>query len=89
MCISDKVILNPIVKSGNASGPINEINKKRTPTNVKTLTGLSDFFVIPQSTKAAKIPGNIELITTGSNRRGLPPGNKMASLIIPKPLEKK
>ncbi len=86
-CMSDKTILNPIVKLGIATGPINESSKKRPPTNVKILAGLSAFFAIPQRTKAATIPGNIELITTGTNRRGVPFGNKTASLIIPKPLE--
>ena len=67
-----------------ATGPISERSKNITPTNVKILTGFSDFFAIPQSTKPATIPGNIELIITGSNRRGVPVGNKIASLIIPK-----
>lgn len=87
MCISDNAILNPTVKFGVATGPIIDRIRNTTLVNVKILTGFFDIFEIVHKNKPAAMPGNIELITTGTKLSGAPVGNKISLLTMPAVLE--
>ena len=82
-CINASEILIPVGKPGAENGPPMDIARKTHPITENTRIGFSEYFDIIQRSRAATMPGKIELMTTGNKVRGSPPDTRMVSLIIP------
>ena len=82
-CIKASEILIPVGKPGAENGPPMDIARKTHPIIENMRIGFPEYFDITQRSKAAIMPGIIELMTTGNRVRGSPPATRIVSLIIP------